>query len=223
MFHVTLTIWSCLNVHKHPYVFIIRTFRCTPWEDSNRWLECKNGCSSRDWPGPIRHQHSTKILKLNLSLAKKTWIFPSYFSEYYFSDENLASDIFMRRKMSKDGYIPVSLIASFNRMKQLTQDVKLIIDVCKTSDKLQVKDEVWVSSVICYIKWYLGIWSNKYFGRVFSLPLEVVLADQIAASFVYQSVIIFITLKVRLCSLSWGWLMITLEVLFIDMYGYHGV
>lgn len=58
----------------------------------------------------------------------------------------------MRRKMSKDGYIPVSLIASFNRMKQLTQDVKLIIDVCKTSDKLQVKDEVWVSSVICYIK-----------------------------------------------------------------------
>lgn len=51
----------------------------------------------------------------------------------------------MRRKMSKDGYIPVSLIASFNRMKQLTQDVKLIIDVCKTSEKLEVKDEVWVS------------------------------------------------------------------------------
>lgn len=51
----------------------------------------------------------------------------------------------MRRKMSKEGYIPVSLIASFNRMKQLTQDVKLIIDVCKTSEKLEVKDEVWVS------------------------------------------------------------------------------
>lgn len=57
----------------------------------------------------------------------------------------------MRRKMSKDGFIPVSLIASFNRMKQLTQDVKLIVDVCKTSDKLEVKDEVWVSimNVIC--------------------------------------------------------------------------
>ena len=65
--------------------------------------------------------------------------------EYYFSEENLANDIFMRRKMSKDGFIPVSLIASFNRMKQLTQDVKLIVDVCKTSDKLEVKDEVWVS------------------------------------------------------------------------------
>lgn len=54
--------------------------------------------------------------------------------------------------MSKDGYIPVSLIASFNRMKQLTQDVKLIIDVCKTSDKLQVKDEVWVSIEISFFE-----------------------------------------------------------------------
>ncbi|KAK7039130.1 La ribonucleoprotein domain member 1B, partial [Halocaridina rubra] len=61
--------------------------------------------------------------------------------EYYFSEDNLANDIFMRRKMSKEGYIPVSLIASFNRMKQLTQDVKLIIDACKTSDKLEVKEE----------------------------------------------------------------------------------
>ncbi|XP_047498985.1 la-related protein 1B-like isoform X2 [Penaeus chinensis] len=75
--------------------------------------------------------------------------------EYYFSDENLASDIFMRRKMSKDGYIPVSLIASFNRMKQLTQDVKLIIDVCKTSDKLQVKDEVWLRTKHDPTKWPL--------------------------------------------------------------------
>lgn len=52
--------------------------------------------------------------------------------------------------MSKDGFIPVSLIASFNRMKQLTQDVKLIVDVCKTSEKLEVKDEVWVSILIIF-------------------------------------------------------------------------
>ncbi|XP_071536702.1 uncharacterized protein larp isoform X2 [Panulirus ornatus] len=75
--------------------------------------------------------------------------------EYYFSDDNLANDIFMRRKMSKDGYIPVSLIASFNRMKQLTQDVKLIIDVCKTSEKLEVKDEVWLRTKHDPTKWPL--------------------------------------------------------------------
>nr|XP_053654860.1 la-related protein 1-like isoform X2 [Cherax quadricarinatus] len=75
--------------------------------------------------------------------------------EYYFSDDNLANDIFMRRKMSKDGYIPVSLIASFNRMKQLTQDVKLIVDVCKTSEKLEVKDEVWLRTKHDPTKWPL--------------------------------------------------------------------
>ncbi|XP_042237498.1 la-related protein 1B-like isoform X2 [Homarus americanus] len=75
--------------------------------------------------------------------------------EYYFSGDNLANDIFMRRKMSKDGYIPVSLIASFNRMKQLTQDVKLIVDVCKTSEKLEVKDEVWLRTKHEPMKWPL--------------------------------------------------------------------
>lgn len=75
--------------------------------------------------------------------------------EYYFSEENLANDIFMRRKMSKDGFIPVSLIASFNRMKQLTQDVKLIVDVCKTSEKLEVKDEVWLRTKHEPSKWPL--------------------------------------------------------------------
>lgn len=75
--------------------------------------------------------------------------------EYYFSEENLANDIFMRRKMSKDGFIPVSLIASFNRMKQLTQDVKLIVDVCKTSERLDVKDEVWLRTKLDPMKWPL--------------------------------------------------------------------
>ncbi|XP_068232909.1 la-related protein 1B-like isoform X2 [Palaemon carinicauda] len=75
--------------------------------------------------------------------------------EYYFSDDNLANDIFMRRKMSKEGYIPVSLIASFNRMKQLTQDVKLIIEACKTSERLEVKDEVWLRTKHEPKKWPL--------------------------------------------------------------------
>lgn len=47
--------------------------------------------------------------------------------------------------MSKDGYIPASLIASFNRMQQLTQNVKFIVDACKTSKELEVKNDIWVS------------------------------------------------------------------------------
>lgn len=57
--------------------------------------------------------------------------------------------------MSKDGYIPVSLIASFNRMKALSHDVRLIVEVCKTSNKLEVKDEVWVSvAFVFYVMRY---------------------------------------------------------------------
>lgn len=56
--------------------------------------------------------------------------------------------------MSRDGYIPVSLIASFNRMKALSHDVRLIVEVCKTSNKLEVKDEVWVSVVLVFCELY---------------------------------------------------------------------
>jgi la-related protein 1 len=50
-------------------------------------------------------------------------------SEYYFSEENLQRDFFLRRRMDPDGLIPISLIASFHRVQALTQDVNLIIKV----------------------------------------------------------------------------------------------
>lgn len=54
----------------------------------------------------------------------------SVFREYYFSEINLQKDFFLRRKMDKEGWIPISLIASFHRVQQLTQDVQMIIEVC---------------------------------------------------------------------------------------------
>jgi len=53
-----------------------------------------------------------------------------FFSEYYFSHENLGADIFLRQQMSKDGYVPLSLIASFNRVQTLCDDINFIADVC---------------------------------------------------------------------------------------------
>ena len=50
-------------------------------------------------------------------------------SEYYFSTENLEADIFLRQQMSKDGYVPLSLIASFNRVQTLCDDLNFIADV----------------------------------------------------------------------------------------------
>ncbi|EDV44228.2 uncharacterized protein Dana_GF16129, isoform D [Drosophila ananassae] len=58
--------------------------------------------------------------------------------EYYFSADNLAGDFFLRRKMDPEGYIPVTLIASFHRVLALTTDVALIVNAIKESDKLEL-------------------------------------------------------------------------------------
>ncbi|KAL4229983.1 La ribonucleoprotein domain member 1B [Mactra antiquata] len=61
--------------------------------------------------------------------------------EYYFSEENLQRDFFLRRKMQKGGWIPVSLVASFHRVQALTQNVALIIESCAESDSLELSED----------------------------------------------------------------------------------
>ncbi|XP_012585447.1 PREDICTED: la-related protein 1 [Condylura cristata] len=46
--------------------------------------------------------------------------------EYYFSVDNLERDFFLRRKMDADGFLPITLIASFHRVQALTTDIALI-------------------------------------------------------------------------------------------------
>lgn len=58
--------------------------------------------------------------------------------EYYFSPENLDTDIYLRRKMDAQGYIPLSSIASFNRVKSLSQDSELIVAAVKQSTGLDM-------------------------------------------------------------------------------------
>lgn len=52
-----------------------------------------------------------------------------FFSEYYFSIENLERDFFLRRKMDEQGFLPISLIAGFHRVQALTTNLNLILEV----------------------------------------------------------------------------------------------
>ncbi|XP_053399118.1 la-related protein 1B-like isoform X2 [Mercenaria mercenaria] len=61
--------------------------------------------------------------------------------EYYFSTENLQRDFFLRRKMQKGGWIPISLVASFHRVQALTQNVALIIKACAESENLELSED----------------------------------------------------------------------------------
>jgi la-related protein 1 len=83
--------------------------------------------------------------------------------EYYLSPQNMAQDLFLRQQvvlpsrsfltvgtqydfpaqMDARGWVPVSLIASFNRVRQLTMDVHLVRDVLLLSSMVQVKGD-WV-------------------------------------------------------------------------------
>lgn len=49
--------------------------------------------------------------------------------EYYFSQDNLYHDLFLRSQMDNDGWVPVSLIATFKRIACLSSDLQEIIDV----------------------------------------------------------------------------------------------
>lgn len=61
--------------------------------------------------------------------------------EYYLSPQNLAQDFFLRQRMDDQGWIPISLIASFNRVKKLTTEVHLVRDVLNLSSLTEVKGE----------------------------------------------------------------------------------
>jgi hypothetical protein len=58
--------------------------------------------------------------------------------EYYFSRDNLQKDFFLRRKMEPDGFLSISLIASFPRVRILTQDLNIIIESLKESRNVEM-------------------------------------------------------------------------------------
>jgi len=52
--------------------------------------------------------------------------------EYYFSVDNLCKDMFLRRHMDGQGFVPLGVIANFKRVKSLTEDFELLRHVART-------------------------------------------------------------------------------------------
>lgn len=61
--------------------------------------------------------------------------------EYYFSVENLCRDIYLRSKMDERGFVPVSVIANFNRVRMITQNPFLIIEALRMSNVVEVQGD----------------------------------------------------------------------------------
>ncbi|CAK9143844.1 unnamed protein product [Ilex paraguariensis] len=61
--------------------------------------------------------------------------------DYYFSDENLVKDNFLRSKMDDHGWVPITLIASFPRVQCLTSNIQFILDSLRASTVVEVQGD----------------------------------------------------------------------------------
>jgi la-related protein 1 len=62
--------------------------------------------------------------------------------EYYFSDENLSKDQYLKSNMDDDGYVPLAKINSFRRIQQLRADTSMVLEAVKASSKLLVIESI---------------------------------------------------------------------------------
>ncbi|OWM68234.1 hypothetical protein CDL15_Pgr004716 [Punica granatum] len=60
---------------------------------------------------------------------------------YYFSNDNLVKDTYLRQNMDEQGWVPVALIASFKKILQLTNNTQLILDVVRNSPMVEVQGD----------------------------------------------------------------------------------
>ncbi|KAL7613543.1 hypothetical protein Lser_V15G05905 [Lactuca serriola] len=61
--------------------------------------------------------------------------------EYYFSDQNLQSDRYLLSLMDTHGWVPISTIADFKRVKSMSTDIPFIVDALQSSTTLEVQDD----------------------------------------------------------------------------------
>ena len=63
--------------------------------------------------------------------------------EFYFSDSNFRKDKFLKSQAELDpnGFVPISVLLTFNRLKALTTNVSLIVDAMKHSEVVDISDD----------------------------------------------------------------------------------
>ena len=61
------------------------------------------------------------------------------FREYYFSLDNLCKDMFLRKHMDSQGFVFLTVLVKFNRIRQLTSDMELIRYVCRNSEVIDIQ------------------------------------------------------------------------------------
>lgn len=61
--------------------------------------------------------------------------------EYYFSDENLQNDHYLLSLMDDHGWVPISIIADFKRVKKMSTDISFILDALQVSTTIEIQGD----------------------------------------------------------------------------------
>nr|CAD1833145.1 unnamed protein product [Ananas comosus var. bracteatus] len=61
--------------------------------------------------------------------------------EYYFSDKNLEKDDYLKSILDDHGWVSISKIADFNRLRSMTTDTHIIVDALQSSSVVEVQDD----------------------------------------------------------------------------------
>ncbi|AQL09651.1 La-related protein 1B [Zea mays] len=61
--------------------------------------------------------------------------------EYYFSDDNLCKDLYLRQHMDGQGWVPLSLIAGFRQVQKITNNIQFILETVMLSNIVEVQGD----------------------------------------------------------------------------------
>ncbi|KAF9203759.1 La- protein 4B [Haplosporangium sp. Z 27] len=60
--------------------------------------------------------------------------------EWYFSPRNLATDTYLVSKMNADRWVPISVIAEFKKVKEITDDIQEVVKALRRSSMVEVNE-----------------------------------------------------------------------------------
>ncbi|CAI8608990.1 unnamed protein product [Vicia faba] len=59
--------------------------------------------------------------------------------DYYFSDQNLINDVYLKGIMDNQGWVPLNLIAGFKLVAHLTDNIQIVFDAVRTSSVVEMQ------------------------------------------------------------------------------------
>lgn len=109
-----------------------------------------------DVPQPVFYVQSPESLRGVVPIMPQVAAHPMYYPpfpdpqlhvkimnqiEYYFSNENLVKDTFLRQNMDEQGWVPIKLIAGFKKVLNLTDNILLILNAVQASTVVEVQND----------------------------------------------------------------------------------